>query len=91
MIHPQEWQQEKTPQLSTYLNKSRDYEKMDVSEVDFSRRIKAQPKEQYVKQFLAESLKTLSRTKSKLRKELSKLQKKVDALERRGSNKRNKR
>jgi hypothetical protein len=51
----EEWQQEKTPQLTTYRNKSRDYEKMDVSEVDFNRRIKAQPKERYVKQFVAES------------------------------------
>jgi serine protease inhibitor len=61
----EEWQQEKTSQLTTYLNKLRDYEKMDVSEVDFNRRIKAQPKEQYVKQFVAVSPKTLSRTKSK--------------------------
>ena len=37
--------------------------------MDFSRRLKAQPKEQYVKLFVAESLKTLSRTKSKLRKD----------------------
>lgn len=71
----EEWQQEKTLQLTTYLNKSRNYEKMDVSEVGFSRRIKAQPKEQYVKQFVAESLKTLSRTKSKLRKESFKITK----------------
>jgi FAD synthase len=60
LILPQEeWQQEKTPQLTTYRNKSRDYEKMDVSEVDFNRRIKAQPKERYVKQFVAESLQDL--------------------------------
>jgi serine protease inhibitor len=59
LILRQEWQQEKTPQLTTYLNKSRDYEKMDVSEVDFNRRIKAQPKERYVKQFVAESLQDL--------------------------------
>ena len=48
---------------------------MDVSEVDFSRPIKAQPKEQYVKHFVAESPKTLSRAKLKIRKETFKVTK----------------